>query len=251
MRSSSNGSTWRFVATSAVDDREALEAFDLVGRAPDRAVRVERHQRAADARADVADDIVAAEHVRGALVVDRGGGEHDAVGAVDRVDQRVVVVDRSVGSVYWRSIAIARGRAAASRSIRSRLLRARERPAQLQLAERRLVDLRRARRRPAARSGRAARKRASTVSSSSPRPTPTCSITPAVTAASAATASQATARARQSRADHVVLSAGPDADASCASRSCSRGSSRASTLNSVLSQRSSTIHFVPVLTALP
>ena len=121
-------------------DREALEAFDLVGRPPDRAVRVDRHQCAADARADVADDIVAPEHVRGALVVDRGGGEHDVVGVVDRVDERVVVV---VGGRLG-VLEVDRDRARPRRRQpvdQVRLLRARERPALLHLAEGRLVDL--------------------------------------------------------------------------------------------------------------
>ena len=231
-------------------DREALEAVDLVGGAPDRAVRVERHQRAADARADVADDVVAAEHVRRALVVDRRRGEHDVVGVVDRVDQRVVVV--VVGRLGV--LEVDRDRA-----------RLRRRQPVDQVA-------------PAARAGTASaaasslsvgsstwtsttsaggvigpriRKRASTVSSSRPRPTPTSlhHAEPS-TAASAATASS-DERARR------VTAAGsrcclPARTRTVLPRAVLADEDRpALDLNNVLSQRSSTIHFVPVLTALP
>ncbi len=95
---------------------ERLQALDRVLRGADRAVAVRDHARVAGSRTQLAQHVVAAEHVRAPVRPDDRRAEDRVAGPPDRVDQRVVVGLR-VGSVNWTSNAITLAPARRSRSI--------------------------------------------------------------------------------------------------------------------------------------
>ena len=72
-------------------EREALQVVDLVGDAPDHASAVGREVPVPDSCVDLRDDLVSAEDVRAAVLVDLRRGEDDVARGRHRVEQGVVV----------------------------------------------------------------------------------------------------------------------------------------------------------------
>ena len=72
-------------------EREALQPVDPVGDAPDHASAVGGEVPVPDSCAELRDDLVSAEDVRAAVLVDLRRGEDDVAGARHRVEKEVVV----------------------------------------------------------------------------------------------------------------------------------------------------------------